>query len=500
MRIPAILLAAACATAVSLPAFGDDEVRNSVVKIHTTIQPPDLASPWRKQAAYSSGGSGVVIEGRRILTNSHVIEHAIEVTVQPEHSTEKLAATVEAFAPGVDLAVLKLEDESFFDTHRPLVRSGTMPRIQDAVAVYGYPVGGSALSITRGIVSRIEYGHIWHGTWGLVLQVDAAINPGNSGGPVLSGDKMVGLAFSGLSRAQNIGYLISCEEIELFLKDIADGRYHGKPELLEIIKPMENPAACGASSGSTRKTTGVLVTGTGGPEGFSTLRRGDVITRIGEHALDNVGMVSIDGVGLIDFHYLVPQLARDNKVTLTILREGRELPIDVPVGRDRNQWLVPELWDVGGRPSYFVYGPLVFTEPTREFVRDTLNNTGVAMTLAQNGNPLSARLGDRPAFDGERLVTLGEPVFPHKIVQGYRRLVRKVVGEVNGVRVRNLKHLVEIVRDARGEYVEITFLTNIPEVVVFRREEALRATEDVLSNNGIRNQLSPDLVPVWKAK
>ncbi len=57
------------------------------------------------------------------------------------------------------------------------------------------------------------------------VQVDAAINPGNSGGPAIVDGKMVGLIFSKLGRgADNIGYIIPGEEIDLFLKDIADGQ------------------------------------------------------------------------------------------------------------------------------------------------------------------------------------------------------------------------------------------------------------------------------------
>jgi hypothetical protein len=52
---------------------------------------------------------------------------------------EKIGATVEAIAPGLDLAVvLKLADQTFFDTHEPLSRSRVLPQIRDAVLVYGF--------------------------------------------------------------------------------------------------------------------------------------------------------------------------------------------------------------------------------------------------------------------------------------------------------------------------------------------------------------------------
>ena len=477
----------------------DDTTRASVVKIQTVIQEPDYSSPFRKGTPKHTSGTGVVIEGKRILTNAHVVAHALEVLIQPEHSSATWIATVEFLAAEVDLAVLKLEDESLFDEHPPLVRSVNLPRVQDPVTVYGYPQGGTALSITRGIVSRIEYAGYWFDAKGLRVQVDAAINPGNSGGPVMVGETMIGLVFMGLQQADNIGYLIPCEEIDLFLADIADGRYHGKPVFLDYVRPLENDALR-RSLGLEPGTRGVLITGLGpvGPHESYPLRVGDAITRIGAWAIDNTGMVWFEGIGLIDFRYLVQKVARDGALPITIVRDGVVAEVMVPVGPERDTWLVPYLARIGGEPSYFIYGPLVFVEATSEAVMDLFEEW--SNHLATTNSPLITRFGARPAFPGERLVYLSCPPFSHRILSGYQRGHFKVVAEINGVPVRNLKHMVELLRDARGEFVEFGFHTLHPERIVFRREEALRATEEVLSRSGIREQCSADLREVWQGK
>src|SRR5262249_6337506 len=142
----------------------------------------------------------------------------------------------------VDLALLTLDDESFFDSHPALPRAGALPSIKDSVLAYGFPTGGSSLSITKGIVSRIEFVSYGGFVSGLRIQIDAAINPGNSRGPAVSADRMIGLAFSRLGGAENIAYIIPCEEIELFLQDVADGRYDGKPVLPDEFQTLENDA------------------------------------------------------------------------------------------------------------------------------------------------------------------------------------------------------------------------------------------------------------------
>src|SRR5206468_2368400 len=92
-------------------------------------------------------------------------------------------------------------DESFFEKRGALPFAEALPRVKDNINVYGYPTGGSELSVTQGIVSRIEYTDYYYQTSGLRIQVDAALNFGNSGGPAVSDGKLVGLVFSLIQNA-----------------------------------------------------------------------------------------------------------------------------------------------------------------------------------------------------------------------------------------------------------------------------------------------------------
>jgi S1-C subfamily serine protease len=483
---------------------GDDannpKIRNSVVKIRASLRRPDVYRPWTKGSPEEVTGSGVVIAGKRILTNAHMVNHASEVFVQPDKSSDKLSAAVEAIAPGIDLAVLKLEDESFFDDHSPLPINSKLPALQQTVFTYGYPEGGTELSITRGIVSRVEYAGYYMMAEGLRVQVDAAINPGNSGGPAVADGQMIGIVFSKLEQADNIGYIIPMEEIELFFKDVQDGRYDGKPFLVDEFQNLENEALRSKLK-LDKKTTGVLVRKVHRHEPSYPLRAGDVIARIGDHFIDNAGMVRVDGDRLIRFQYLVQRLTRDNRVSLTIIRDGRERTDEVPVDAEHNCWLIPFLG--GTNPSYFMYGPLVFTEATDEYVRYLTYNDEPVSRIMNNlyaGNPLFTRYGERPAFPGERIVIVAHPMFSHRIRKGYSEPYADAIAEVDGVRIRNLKHLVELLRDATGEFVEIKFSMKSTDTIVFKRKEAMNATEEVLSDNGIRQQCSPDIAPIWSQK
>src|SRR5665213_2508965 len=385
-------------------------VENSVVKIFSTMRYPDPYRPWTKQSPRDATGTGVVIKGKRILTNAHVVGYASQIQIQANQAGDKLSAQVEFIAPGIDLAVLKLDDESFFDTHPPLAETTSLPEIKDTVMAYGYPEGGNSLSITKGIVSRIEFAPYNYSVGGLRIQIDAAINPGNSGGPAVVGDKMIGLAFSHLGSADNIGYIIPCEEIELFLQDIADGHYDGKPALFDDFQTLET-SALRPFLKLDKSVEGMIVHRPFSSEPSYPLKEWDVITKIGDAPVDDQGMIEPGGNLHVQFVYQVQKVARDGKVPLTIVRGGKTMQIELPVLQNRPQ-VVPDLEN--SYPSYFIYGPLVFSGATKDFVRYLISGDQSQRwvgLLAYSGNPMLTRISDQPAFAGEQLVVISSPFF-----------------------------------------------------------------------------------------
>jgi len=469
------------------------KIRESVVKITSTMRLPDLTKPWAKASPSEASGTGVVIEGKRILTNAHVVNYASQLFVEGNQSSEKLPAQVVAVSPGIDLAVLKLEDESFFDKRTPMPRTEALPEVKETVLAYGYPQGGSTLSITKGIVSRIEFTGYGDDTSGVRVQVDAAINPGNSGGPALIDGKMIGVVQSKVAMADNIGYIIASEEVDLFLRDVADGRYDGKPAMHQPLQTLENDALRTFLQ-LDRKTQGMVVHAPDPADPNDPLRPFDLITKIGDQDIDNTGMVKINDRLRLRFQYMIQKVAKDGELPLTIIRQGKTMKIDLPVKSHQPRLMEPLR---GKYPSYFVYGPLVFSPVTAELA-GALGR--VASRLAPIGSPLVTRMGDFPRFEGEQLVVVAAPMFPHRIGKGYDNPSFKVVKEINGIRVKNIRHMVELLRDSKEKYTTISFDDRASETIVFNHKEALAATEEVLSDNGLRERASDDLLAVWAAK
>jgi S1-C subfamily serine protease len=479
MRLTFGLFAMLVVFAAAAPSRADSP-GDSVVKVYATIRGPDLFRPWHKQEAMEATGSGVVIENQQILTNAHVVLYASEIFVQGKDGGDKIEAKIKSVAPGIDLAVLTVEKQDFFAKRPPIPRTKKLPQERETVEVYGYPIGGSNQAVTKGVVSRIEFVPFTAQTLGLRVQIDAALNPGSSGGPALVGNKMIGVAFSRfpVGIGANIGYIIPNEEIEAFLRDPAP-----KPKLWFPSQPLQNETLR-KKLGLDDKTQGILVSQTSEP-----FQQFDILTHVGPHAVDNQGQVKVDGDLNFNLQYVVPRLVKNGKVPVTVLRDGKELKLEVPVSRG-DDLVLPEM--KGEYPAFFLYGPLVFSPATTNSANQYVRAANFDMT-----SPLLQRQNDKVRFPGEELVVVTAPMLRHKCVRGYTDPVGRVVEEVNGVKIKNLRHLVEVLRDSTDEFITFNFSGHRAEVLILSRKDMAAVTQEVMEENGIPRRGSAELLEVW---
>jgi S1-C subfamily serine protease len=482
------------AMTLALPLLGAQAraagTADSVVKVFTQMRLPNPVRPWIKQNPIEVMGSGVVIERNRILTNAHLVLYADEIFVQGGQGGDRVEAKVVAIGPGIDLAVLTLEDETFFAKRPPISRASKLPEITSRVAVQGFPIGGNSLSTTQGTVARIEYELYDAGVAGLRIQVDAVINPGNSGGPAVVDGKMIGV-ISG--HAENIGYIIPNQEIDDFLTDVADGRYEGKPFIYDQFQGMENEALR-AKLGLAKNVRGLMVREPKRRDPSYPLKEFDILTRIGTHEIDNEGMIQAQDNLRLSFMSQVPKLVQNGTVPVSVLRAGKTIDVALPVSREPDHLL--RGYD-GRYPSYFVCGPLVFSPVVSSAINYYFQYNPV---LAGRNSPLTIRRSDRARFAGEELVVVTAPLLRTRMTKGYADPFGQVVSEVNGTKVKNLAHLVELIRSCQDEYLTFRFAEDYSETLVFRRQAMLEATEPLMSENGIPRRGSDDVLAVWNGK
>ena len=363
-RILVSLIAMSCATgAIAAPGPAA-----SMVRISTTAQQPDYSVPWNPGNVIGGVGAGFVIEGKRIMTNAHVVSNATFITVVKEGDPTPWEARVLHVAHDCDLAILVVYDERFFEGTKPL-EFGGIPALESTVSAYGYPIGGDRLSVTTGVVSRIDFQPYSHSEVDshLAIQIDAAINPGNSGGPVMQDGKVVGVAFQGFSGAvaQNVGYMIPTPVIRRFLKDVEDGSYDRYMDLSATYFPLVNPALR-TSLGVEEPDAGVLIGSVfDGGSSAGKLQPGDVILKVDGLKVYSDGKIDLDGEKT-EMAEVFERKFKGDEVKLEILRGGKKEELSLQLERPWPFEMQARAYDK--RPRFVLVGGLLFQPLNRDFL------------------------------------------------------------------------------------------------------------------------------------
>lgn len=348
--------------------FGAPGPAASMVRISTTAQQPDYLVPWNPGNVGGGVGAGFVISGKRIMTNAHVVSNATFITVVKEGDPTPWEARVLYVAHDCDLAILGVYDERFFEGTKPL-EFGAIPALESTVSAYGYPIGGDRLSVTTGVVSRIDFQPYSHSEVDshLAIQIDAAINPGNSGGPVMQNGKVVGVAFQGFSGAvaQNVGYMIPTPVVRRFLKDVEDGSYDRYMDLAATYFPILNPAMRKALA-IEEPDRGVIIGSVfdGGPSA-GKLQQGDVILSIDGYKVYADGKIDLDGEKT-EMAEVFERKFKGDKVKLEILRGGEKQEVTLDLDRPWPFEMQARAYDK--RPRFVLVGGLLFQPLNRDFL------------------------------------------------------------------------------------------------------------------------------------
>jgi S1-C subfamily serine protease len=454
-----------------------------VVRVFATTQDPDYDGPWQARTPSSSTGSGVVIGPGEILTGAHVVANATFLQVQKPSHPDKAVARVKAVSHDSDLALLEVVEPPGFLSDITPADVGEMPRLRDEVAVVGYPVGGEEISITEGVVSRIEVQRYSHSQRHLLaVTVDAAINAGNSGGPVFGDGKVVGIAFQKMTGVDNIGEMVPPPIIRAFLDGTAKRRRPEVPALGLVTQNLENPLLR-RQLGLRDATSGVMVvTVDHGGSSDGALAARDVILSIDGLPIANNGTVQYLARHRTRFDVALTGKYVGDPVKLGILRAGQKLDVQVTLKPWRP--LVPRArYDLP--PTYFVYGGLVFQTLTRDFLTtwDKWWNKAPKEFLYYYYS------GTRTA-DRDEVVILTQ-ILADEINVGYGHLYNEAIVAMNGTMPKDMVDFVKRLEAATG-IVEIQ--TSSGGVIMLDAAEAATAKERILDRYRIPRDRSADLL------
>jgi hypothetical protein len=151
----------------------------------------------------------------------------------------------------------------------------------------------------------------------------------------------------------------------------------------------------------------------------------------------------------------------------------------------------------GRYPSYFICGPLVCSPVVSEAISMYFR---YSPQLGVRNSPLVTRNSDQARFPGEELVVVTAPLLRTRMSKGYADPFGQVLSELNGTKIKNLAHLVELIRTCKDEYLTFRFAEDYSETLVFSRKAMLDATETLMSENGIPRRGSDDVLSIWNGK
>ena len=483
-----------------------NEALDSILKIHCTHSEPDNLMPWQKSPQSTSTSSGFVISNTNnssneqpflVITNAHSVEFASIIQVQRRGEEHKYEAKIHAFASECDLAILKVEDPDFWRrkensndddslmSTKHFLEFGPLPALQDRVQVLGYPTGGDSLSITQGVVSRIDMQEYTQSSSHLLaIQIDAAINFGNSGGPVVNEDlKVIGVAFQGLDEAENIGYVVPVTIVQHVLQDIQRNTvYTGFCSLGVGFSLLENMAfrkSLGMRENSKKQLSGVMVRSIG-PISLAKgiLFPNDVILSIDSIKVGNDGKIPFRrGERVALACYIHTKIVGDN-IHLRILRDEREMDVDVPVSIPKR--LVPSHWS-NQPPPYVVIGGLVFTALSVPYLAASGAWDGY---VSPNMSYLLSLLHRSIEHEMDQVVILIQ-VLAHRENLGYDTLTDLHLETLNGEPVRSLQLLKGMVDDCQEKFLRFEFSPD-SRIVVLERSTLDSVTRDVCTEHSIQ--------------
>ena len=451
-------------------------IYDSVVKIEVATQVPDYRTPWNSGRFSGGTGTGFIIGPNQILTNAHVVSDNRRLLVTRRGSSQKHVALVKFVAHDCDLALIELQDFKPFEG-LPHLKIGGMPKLESRVSAIGYPVGGERLSVTQGVVSRIDFSSYSHSRADshLVIQIDAAINPGNSGGPVVQDGKVVGVAFQGNTQADNVGYIIPTPVVKRFLTDISDGKYDHYMDLGISTFPLFNPAMRRAFD-LPEDGKGILVANVV-PDGPSdgALKKGDVLLSIEGNAIDSAGNISIGGE-FVDMNEIVERKFAGDKVTFELIRKGQKVKKELTLKKFPYSRIYAIQYEQIPRYSFFaglVFQPL----DLNLFASYKFDNRRLRQIYAD--------------YISEGLFREMEDVVVLTRVEKDRLTTRMggfsglVVEEVNGTKIKNLRQLHELLNAADPPEYHVVKFNGASRPLIIPSAEVPAAQKRIMAQSGV---------------
>lgn len=455
---------------------------NSMVGINATNQGYSMIQPWSKENPAYSQGFGIYLGNGNILTTANIVYSASFVEATSADGSQTVPVTVTAFDPEANLALLRLKnrkDAPFLDKLVP-VTLGEAPRLGDKVTFWQFNDDGLPIT-TAGVLLATESAcPFTNGDPFVLYNVKSSVTPlkGGAGNPVMRGDKLVGISASCAPSAQKV-LAVTHTMISRFLEQARSGNYIGFPADGAQITELTDPVF--------RKFLGLPEIGGGlyvvklptyGSFYKAGVRPGDVVESVNGIPLDSKGLIKDPALGPVSVNYLFRDSAMPgDTITLGIRRKGKDgasQPMTLNARLDRSA-LEGDLINPApfiSNPPYRIYGGLVFV-PLTGAMMEEINK------LSKNRPPLNlveaVENKENIRNKGVDEIVVFLMALPTQATLGYAQMSPSIVEKVNGVQVKNFKHLNQLLDLPTPSGTHCIEVTQQPYTMYMSQKEAAKA-------------------------
>lgn len=434
----------------------------NVVRVTATAQPYDFARPWSKRAPVSRRAIGTIIDGNRILVTAEVVANATYIELESPDGEQKLPARVDCVDYEADLALLKPDSEDFFKTRSGL--SFATPGVGDTLSVLQLEQNGNPL-LSKGQMTTAEVVRYPIDDSSFLvgrLNVPLQVRESTQSLPLFKDGQLAGIMLRYDPQAGLLDF-IPTAVVEHFLKDAVKSPYEGFPRMGCSFAVTRDPQLrrylkLNGSNG------GVLITQTlkDGPAEKGGLRKGDVLLAIAGKAIDSDGNYRDETYGRISLGHLVcTKHFEGDKVKVLLIREGKEMELEVPVARRHPEQYLSAPYIIDQAPSYYVLGGLVLQELSRQYLKEFGADWPRKAPLELVNLDRTQGEADNGAL--KRVVVLSR-VLPSDLTVGYEDLRHLVLKAINGQTINGLSDVPEALKKA-ADGVHRIDLTGDPSVL-----------------------------------
>lgn len=432
-----------------------DKYSKSVIKVSGIYKDYSYEEPYKSYSESSGTGSGFIVEykgGIFVISNAHVVNNALNLTVRFADDSTIYNAEALLIDNDCDLSLLRIKDPVFYELVKPFKITTDHVHLLDQVTRLGFPMGGEEVCITEGSVSRIEVDSYAHSDANLLqYQIDAPQNPGNSGGPVINRkNEVIGVSFQSAWSGDALHYTIPAEVIRHVLDafigvECDPDKYPGFPDLAIYHQELENIATRKAV-GADDSCYGVLIRYTD-PLCSSNehLKPDDILMSLDDHPIKKDGTIETEFSKRIDMSYLYTSKHIGDTIKATVIRDGETLDLIINLSYRAKTTSLVSSREYDTAPTYYIYCGVVFV-PETENASDEIE---MGADLGDDNNtPIKKKLGQENVLISN--------ILHNELTFECTNLSGNSIKEVNGIKIDNLRHLIEVIETSTTEHIVIT--------------------------------------------